>query len=198
MLSIDTRLWIIAMLLYVAIPASVTAQATANAARRSWTSDRIQLAVGDVVTVFIDEQTLAAANLREDASDNRGRVMSAGAQMPDGSAMGAGMSADKAVDSRRSGQSVRGNSFRAEVSARVVAISPTGMLQLEGQKELFVDKAKQTIILSGWVRPNDIAVATNSVDSWRMADAKIEYKQKGRLGKARGGLIGKIFGAIWP
>lgn len=198
MLSIDTRLWIIAMLLYVAIPASVTAQATANAARRSWTSDRIQLAVGDVVTVFIDEQTLAAANLREDASDNRGRVMSAGAQMPDGSAMGAGMSADKAVDSRRSGQSVRGNSFRAEVSARVVAISPTGMLQLEGQKELFVDKAKQTIILSGWVRPNDIAVATNSVDSWRMADAKIEYKQKGRLGKARGGLIGKIFGAFWP
>jgi flagellar L-ring protein precursor FlgH len=118
--------------------------------------------------------------------------------MPDGESMGAGFGSGRDVESRRSGESMRGNAVRAEISARVVAISPTGMLQLEGEKDLRVDRGRQRLSIAGWVRPNDISVATNSVESWRMADAEVRLRQSGRLGKPRGGIIGGILGLLWP
>lgn len=190
----------LALLLLVVTAAPLAAQRDAAPAptRQSWTSDRIRLRVGDVVTVLIDEQTMASANLRENASDRRGREMTASASMPGGESMGAGMSSGRDVESRRSGESMRGNAVRAEISARVIAISPTGMLQLEGEKDLRVDRGRQRLSVAGWVRPNDISVATNSVESWRMADASIRLRQSGRLGKPRGGIIGGILGLLWP
>jgi flagellar L-ring protein precursor FlgH len=170
----------------------------APAGRQSWTSDRVRLRVGDVVTVLVDERTMASANLRENASDRRGRDMTANATLPDGEAMGGGFGTGRDVESRRSGESVRGNSIQTEVSARVVAISPTGMLQLEGEKDLRVDRGRQRLSVAGWVRPNDISAANNSVESWRIADAEIRLRQSGRLGKPRGGLIGAIVGLVWP
>ena len=186
------------LLLLLASPVLAAQDNAAAPPRRSWTSDRIRLGVGDVVTILIDEQTLASANLRENAGDRRSRTMTASAALPGGTAVAASVAAGRDDDSRRSGESVRGNNFTGEVSARVVAVSPTGMLQVEGQKELRVDKAKQTITISGWVRPNDIAVATNTIESWRLADAQIAYQQKGRLGRPRGGLITRLLGVLWP
>jgi flagellar L-ring protein precursor FlgH len=190
-------LLIAALLLGSALPLAAQRETPAPA-RQSWTSDRIRLRVGDVVTVLIDERTMASANLRENASDRRRREMTASASIPGGETMGAGMGADRDVESRRSGESVRGNAISAEISARVVSISPTGMLQLEGEKDLRVDRGRQRVSIAGWVRPNDIAVATNTVESWRMADARIQLKQSGRLGKPRGGLIGAIIALVWP
>jgi flagellar L-ring protein precursor FlgH len=197
MSPLTRRLFTSLLLLTVAAP--LAAQRNAEpATRQSWTSDRIRLRVGDVVTVLIDERTLASANLRENASDRRRRDMAAGVSLPEGESMAGSLGSDRDVESRRSGESVRGNSIQGEISARVVAISPTGMLQLEGEKEMRVDRGRQTMMISGWVRPNDIAVATNTVESWRLADAEIRLRQRGRLGKPKGGLIGAIVGLVWP
>lgn len=185
------------LLLSVALPAAAQ-RGSEPAARQSWTSDRIRLRVGDVVTVLIDERTMATANLRENASDRRRRDMAAGASLPEGESIAASIGSDRDVESRRSGESVRGNTIRGEISTRVVAISPTGMLQLEGEKEMRVDRGRQTMIVKGWVRPNDISVSTNTVESWRLADADIRLRQRGRLGKPKGGIIGAIVGLVWP
>lgn len=186
-------------LLLASVAPALQAQRNAEpVGRQSWTSDRIRLKVGDVVTVLIDERTLASANLRENASDRRRRDMAAGVSLPEGEQMAGSLGTNRDVESRRSGESVRGNSISGEISARVKSISPTGMLELEGEKDLRVDRGRQRIIISGWVRPNDIAVATNTVESWRLADAQIRLRQSGRLGKPRGGIIGAIVGLVWP
>jgi flagellar L-ring protein precursor FlgH len=190
----------LAAVIAVALPGIVplAAQDSTVAPRRSWTSDRLRVQVGDVVTVLIDERTLASAGLRDHDVDRRGRDMGVQANLPGGTSMGGSLSSGQDNDARRTGESVRQNNFRSEVSARVVAVSPTGMLQLEGEKELLVDRAVQKVTVTGWVRPNDIAVATNTVESWRMADARIAYAQSGDLGKPRSGIITRILGKIWP
>lgn len=169
-----------------------------QAPRRSWTSDRPHLDVGDIVTVLIDERTLASAILRDTDADRRGRDMDVSISTPGATSTGARVSSGQDVDSRRTGEAVRQNNFRSEVSARVVEISPTGMLKIEGKKDVMVDKSEQTVTISGWIRPNDISGSTNIVESWRMADAQIAYTQSGNLGKPKSGILTRVLGVIWP
>jgi len=65
-----------------------------------------------------------------------------------------------------------------------VEISPTGLLRIEGSQEFTIDKRKQTVKLSGWVRPTDIS-PNNTVLSTQVADARLEFKGdwKTRQGK---------------
>ena len=43
--------------------------------RSSWTSDQVELQVGDIVTILIDEYTLATADRNESASREKGRFL---------------------------------------------------------------------------------------------------------------------------
>jgi flagellar L-ring protein precursor FlgH len=181
--------------------AAAAAQAPAPAARtrQSWTSPRRSFGVGDVVTVLVDDYTLASANTSNTASDSRRRDLGLDARTPGG---GIPMSADVGTrndaDSRQRGEAVRQNRFQSEMSVRVVAIDSTsGLLKLEGTKLVDVDKNRQEIRFTGWVRPQDVS-AQNSVDSWRVANAELLYTGKGPLGKPKGGIIGRVLGMVWP
>lgn len=170
---------------------------------QSWTSDRVRLGLGDIITVLIDERTLASARLNENAADQRSKNLGLSATPPAAAGAPPSITAASASfgadgDSRRQGESTRENGFRSEMSARVVAVSPTGMLKVTGKKMVNVDKNRQEVTVTGWVRPQDIASATNAVESWRLADAEIVYGQQGKLGKPKAGLLGKLLGAIWP
>jgi flagellar L-ring protein precursor FlgH len=170
--------------------------------RQSWTSDRRAFAVGDVITVLVDEMTVASANQSDVAYDRRRRdmdVFAAGSGLADAlPATGARIGTTNDADSRRRGDALRQNRFRGEVSVRVVAIDPTtGLLQVQGEKLVNVDRNRQQIELTGWVRPQDVSSA-NLVDSWRVADAQLVYASKGSLGKPKGGIISRILGALWP
>ena len=50
--------------------------------RSSWTSDRVRFGVGDIITVLIDERTLAAATLTDNASDTRNKSMGLNVRPP--------------------------------------------------------------------------------------------------------------------
>ena len=178
-------------------PASADS-APKRAVRQSWTSDRREFTVGDIITVLVDERMLASAILRDNAEDDRKRTadfaLQSGATSPPTSmSFGDGSSGQ----SRTSGEATRNNEFRAEMSTRVVAVSPTGLLQVKGRKLANLDKNEQELTLSGWLRPQDVS-RDNTVDSWRIADAELVYKGKGPLGKPKGGLLWKIIGAFWP
>jgi len=81
---------------------------------------------------------------------------------------------------------------------RVIAVSPTGMLQIRGHKLVNIDKNQQDVVVTGWIRPQDISPATNAVLSSHIADAEIDYAQKGAIGTPKSGVLSKILGAIWP
>lgn len=183
-----------------AAPAAQAA-APARAVRQSWTSPRRSLAVGDVVTVLVDEYTLASANSGTSASDRRGRQLgldggfSTGAG---GTTMRGNVNTRNNAESAQRGEAVRQNRFQSEMSVRVVAIdSASGLLQVKGAKLVDVDRNKQEVTFTGWVRPQDIS-PQNMVESYRVADAQLVYTAAGSLGKPKGGMLGRILGMVWP
>ncbi len=168
-------------------------------ARVSWTADRRAYGVGDVITVLIDEQTLATATTGNFASDRRSRDMSAfGDQTIASSFPGAsiGLGSLNDAESRQRGESVRRNRFVGEMTVRVVAVE-NGLLHVSGSRTTSVDKDTQAMTLTGWVRPQDVSY-NNLVESWRIGDAEILYASSGRLGKPRGGFITRFIGWLWP
>jgi flagellar basal body L-ring protein FlgH len=60
-----------------------------------------------------------------------------------------------------------------------------------------VDKEQQVINFSGAIRPQDLS-GMNAISSSLVADAKLDIANKGSLGKAKQGLIGKLISAFWP
>ena len=99
--------------------------------------------------------------------------------------------------SQQSGDALRSNRFTGEMSLRVAAVEPGGRLRVEGTKVINVDKNEEKIELKGWVRSQDVSPG-NLVDSWRIADAQIVYTSSGAIAKPKGGIIGKLLGALWP
>lgn len=191
---------IVAMAAAIA-PELAAQDAVASAPRQSWTADRRAFQVGDVVTVLVDEFTLASANQGTASSDRRYRDASISAGQTIAPTMPGRLGVDfgtaNEAESRSTGEAVRQNRFQGEMTARVVAIEPTGLLQIEGTKVIDVDENREELTLSGWVRPQDVS-ASNLVDSWRIGDAEIVYRSSGDTDSPDGGFISRILGWLWP
>lgn len=163
--------------------------------RSSWVSDRMSYEVGDIVTILIDELTLASADRNETASNERGRDVSVGVGTGSGTS-GGSLRTENDVQRRTRGESSRRERFSAELSARVVEVTGAGTLRLEAVKKLQIDEHEQEVTVRGWVRAEDVSVA-NTVESWRIADAEILYGSNGELGKS-GGIWSKLLDLIIP
>lgn len=177
-------------------PAPVLPATPGTVNRVSWAADRRAFNVGDIITVLIDDYTIATAVKEHLAVDNRMRGLSATARIPQLS-QAASIDSRNTADQTQRGQARRENRFQNEMSVRVVATGPNGLLQVRGTKLVDIDKQKQDVAFSGWVRAQDISV-TNFVESSRVADAQITYASPGSLGKPRQGLVSKILGVVWP
>jgi len=185
-------------------PAPVAAQSNAAGTARpriSWTSDRREYAVGDVITVLVDEATLATAVKGQNGSDEQTRKNDIGIDPPKiGTtpmpSIDATLGMDKRSSSRQSGDAKRDVRFRGEISVRVVKVD-NGILQVKGQKLVDLDQNKQTLNFTGWVRPQDVS-STNVIASDRVADAQLVYSLTGAIGKTRGGIIGRLISVFWP
>jgi flagellar L-ring protein precursor FlgH len=183
----------------------VLAQSKDQAAPRrlmSWTADRREYQVGDVITVLVTEATLATATKSQTGSDQQSRANDVALNPPKiGTsalpAIAADMSMDKTASSKQNGDAKRGVNFKGDISVRVIAVDKTGLLQIKGTKVVDVDKNKQSLSFTGWVRPEDIS-PQNFVGSERVADAALTYSLTGDIGKTRGGIIGRILNVFWP
>ena len=92
----------------------------------------------------------------------------------------------------------RKSNVTATISARVIDITTDGNLSIRGYQEVKVNDETQHIILSGIIRPQDVA-QDNSVLSTHVADARIEYSGQGTLGdKQRPGWFARALDSVWP
>jgi flagellar L-ring protein precursor FlgH len=97
-----------------------------------------------------------------------------------------------------SGATTRKNSLSASITAIVRDVFPNGNLYVEGKKDVIINNERQYIIISGIVRPEDIA-PDNSITSDLIADSRIEYSGRGVLAdKQRPGWLGRIIDITWP
>lgn len=183
----------------LAAQAAPPEEAGARRPRLSWTADRREFAVGDVITVLIDEYAMASAGKSDVAQDLRSRDLdlAAGGRGPGGAlpSVGASVGAINDSDSRQLGDAMRQNRFQTEMTVQVVGLEPGGLLRVEGTKVMKLDSGEQELSLSGVVRPQDVST-DNLVDSWRVAEAELVYSSTGM--KPSGGILGRILGAIWP
>jgi flagellar L-ring protein precursor FlgH len=89
-------------------------------------------------------------------------------------------------------------SLTASITVRVDAVDSTGNLYVRGDKVVSVNREQEHILLTGLVRPEDIA-SDNSVLSSRLADARIDYYGRGVVGdKQNVPLVHRLFDWLWP
>jgi flagellar L-ring protein precursor FlgH len=100
---------------------------------------------------------------------------------------GAGLSSGRQTQSSRtqSGQ----NTFISTMEAQVTEVMPSGALRIAGDQALIVNGQKQTLHITGLVRPEDIDT-TDSVLSTRVANVTAKFD--GNFQEKHKGLIQKI------
>lgn len=163
-------------------------------ARSSWTSDRVGLQIGDLITVVVDEQTEARERVSRYATGNRSQRNDLRTNLgstQNAYQIGTGITSD----SRDNGEANRTGDLTSVITVRVVAIEDNGVVRIEGTKKVTVDGRAQDITLKGAIRAMDVTTA-NTILSSRIADAVIGYNGK-KIGP-RQGIIGKILGMLWP
>jgi len=161
--------------------------------------------IGDIITVKISEVT----NASEKAATSTKKTATTTAGIPnffglESNVYPSSITPDKMVNANTkndfdgSGETSRGGSLTATITARVVDVLANGNLAIEGKREIIINNEKKEILVQGIVRPRDLDY-DNSVYSYQVADAKIIYTGVGVLGeKQKPGWLARVMDAVWP
>jgi flagellar L-ring protein FlgH len=146
---------------------------------RGLAADHRAYRVGDVVTVLVLEATRAKSQAATDAASDLDMHVGLAAPSTQYSAqLGIGGSNSGGAQTTRVGE------LSTQISTQVVAVEPNGLLRIEGEQTLTVNRERQTIRLIGMVRPEDIA-ANNTVFSNRIANADLELIGVGSVSESQ-------------
>jgi flagellar L-ring protein precursor FlgH len=86
----------------------------------------------------------------------------------------------------------------AQVAVRVVDVLPNGNMVVEGQLRTAFSGEKQDAVVRGTVRPDDV-MANNTLYSYNIADATIQFISKGTITDAqRKGWLTKFWDKLTP
>jgi len=171
-------------------------QVEAQAPDLGWLSDGRRFGVGDILTVVVDEFTSASADRATSAIEDRTADVGIGL-LSGGSRDNVDLATLLANQSSQRGRDVRQDRMSSEVSVRVSAVEPNGILRIEGTKTVVLDDHEQEVTVRALIRPQDIS-SGNTVESWRIAEAEVLYTTDGSLGKPRKSFLMKILGLIVP
>lgn len=152
--------------------------------------------VGDLITVLLTEKTSA----KKSATSGADRSISANINTPaigGLAAIGAGLGADNSFSG--SGSANQSNSLSGSISVHVEEVLPNGNLVVRGEKWIKINTGDEYIRLRGIIRPEDVRF-DNSVNSSRVANARIEFSGTGQIAQAQTkGWFSRYFtGALWP
>jgi flagellar L-ring protein precursor FlgH len=81
------------------------------------------------------------------------------------------------------GTVTREATFTTTIACLVTGVSDSGLLRIEGERQIKLGHDTQVIRVAGWVRPEDVAIE-NTVSSSLIADARIEYVGAGAIHEA--------------
>ena len=92
----------------------------------------------------------------------------------------------------------RKGEFTATVTCIITEVFPNGNMAIEGHREVLVNNEKETITLTGIIRPGDLS-PSNTIQSEKVADARITYSGRGVLNdKQRPGWLVRVLDWVWP
>lgn len=168
---------------------SMAQQADAPLLQRSLFADRKAFRTGDMLTVVVTEVASASASARTSADKEEsvfGQI-----NQPDERPWNIDLAFGN--DFTGGGQIQRTGKLLAKLAVVVHGVDAQGNLSIVGEQEIRVNNEEQRIALSGTVRPEDIA-SDNTIASWRIANARIDFKGEGVLARKQSpGLLTKLF-----
>ncbi|HSY17140.1 MAG TPA: flagellar basal body L-ring protein FlgH [Candidatus Acidoferrales bacterium] len=175
-------------------------------ASRMMFADKRAAGVGDILTVVVQENTVANKNNEtktEKSSSLSAAITSflypAGATslLTSGGKLPA-MAYNSDLKHDGSGAINNSESIVAHIAVKVIAVLPNRSLVVEGKRETSFSGEKQTILLHGLVRAEDVNT-DNTVLSYNIADATIQIIGKGTVSNAQNkGWFTKIYEFVNP
>lgn len=101
-------------------------------------------------------------------------------------------------DFEGTGETTREGKLVGTITAKVVDVMPNGNLVVESRKDITINNEKQTLVLRGMIRPEDIAV-DNTIISSKVADADIYFVGDGVIqDKQKPGWLVRMVDWVWP
>lgn len=158
--------------------------------RSSLLGDRRAMQKGDILTVVIelDEK----AEISNDSDRSRSGTESLGVpqlfglpqrldeHMPTGASMAEAVDISSKSGSSGSGSVKRKEKLTLRIAATVVDVLPNGVLSISGSQELRVNFELRELLVTGFVRPEDIA-RQNEITYDKIASARVSYGGRGQI-----------------
>jgi flagellar L-ring protein precursor FlgH len=175
-------------------------------ADRSMCADHIAHAVGDILTIVVQESSTASKDnsTKTSKTSDLDAALETFLYSPEGSGMlthGGQMPAMKyasAQDFNGGGTIQNKEEIVTKVTVRVVDVLPNKNLVVEGVRHTSFGGESQDVVLRGIVRPEDIS-ANNNVFSYNVSDATVKFINKGTVSDSqRKGWFTRLWEALTP
>ena len=149
--------------------------------------DHRAMHAGDIVTIVLQEVTKssksAATNINKGSSSELPEPTVLGSVISGSNPKGLLNSIENSNKFNGAADSDQSNSLTGTISAVVTAVYPNGLLQVQGEKWLQLNRGEEYVRVSGLVRREDID-GSNMVSSLKLADARLAYSGTGELADA--------------
>ncbi|MGI6253691.1 MAG: flagellar basal body L-ring protein FlgH [Aminivibrio sp.] len=162
--------------------------------RTNWVADRRPSAVGDIVTVVVNERTKTKDEGKTDVSkSNDNRVGDGFGIFNFIRAFGFNSKSNMKGD----GSTERTHTAQTQITCMVTDILPNGNLIIEGTRDVATHEETLQLHVIGVIRPQDVN-SYNQISSDKIANAEIGVKGKGALTRLqKPGLLTQILQAIF-
>jgi flagellar L-ring protein precursor FlgH len=173
---------------------------------RSMIADKRATAIGDIITIVIQENNSASKDNSTQTSKKSSidAAVEAFLYSPDASKLLThngklpAMKMAGTQDFAGSGKIANNEKVTARIAARVVDVLPNRNLVIEGTRQIAFSGESQDAVLRGVIRAEDIS-ANNTIFSYNIADATIRYISKGTVSdNQRKGWFTKIWEKVTP
>ena len=144
--------------------------------------DRRARYVGDTITIKITESTTASAknSNKLDKSNTQSASVTGLKGLPGKGLLGLNLAADSSTAFSGKGEAANNNAFSGSITVTVIDVMPNGNLLVSGEKQLSIGEEQEFVRISGVVNPSFVDFS-NTIDSSKVADARIEYKSAGQI-----------------
>lgn len=176
--------------------------------RQSLLGDRRAVRRGDILTVVIEiDEKAEISNSTKRARDGSeslgipglfGIPQRMNRRLPEGASMDQAVSINASSNSSGSGSVRRNEKLTLRVAATIVDVLPNGVLALSGAQEVRVNFEMRELLVSGYVRPEDIS-RQNEVTYDKIASARVSYGGRGQISDMQQPRVGQqVLDAVLP
>ncbi|MGB7240839.1 MAG: flagellar basal body L-ring protein FlgH [Sulfitobacter sp.] len=179
-----------------------------SGARQSLLGDRRALRRGDIMTVVIEIDEKAEISNATDRSRSGSESLGVPGlfglpqrldeKLPDGASSANAVEINSNSSASGDGSVKRKEKLTLRVAATIVDVLPNGVLSIEGSQELRVNFELRELLVTGYVRPEDIS-RQNEITYDKIASARVSYGGRGQISDVQQPRIGQqVLDAILP